>query len=396
MAKALTVRAIETARPGAARREVPDGLLRGLYLIVQPSGAKSWAVRYRLGTVPRKFTLGPWPAVTLDKARDLGRDAIIAAKRGEDPMQDRRAAEAVNSSTLRGIAEIYLAREAKAGRLRTIEQRRDAFERLIYPVLGNKPIGEIKRSDIVRLLDKVEDANGPRMADICLATVGKLMNWHATRDDDFKSPIVKGMGRALPAAERARDRILSDDELRRVWRAAEATPGPFGALVKFLLLTAARRNEAARMTWSELTGLDWTLPEARNKVKEDLVRPLSAAALAVLTGVPRIDGSEFVFTGGRQPFHDFSRAKRALDAKSGVTSWCLHDLRRTARSLMSRAGVNSDHAERCLGHVIGGVRGVYDKHKYRDEMLRAYELLAAQVARILDPQDNVVPLTRPA
>ncbi len=395
MTKALTVRAVEAAKPGAARREVPDGLLTGLYLIVQPSGGKSWAVRYRLRGVPGKFTLGSWPTVTLEAARELGRDAIIAAKRGEDPMQDRRTAEAADSSTLKAIAEMYLAREAKAKRLRTIDQRRDTFKRLVYPVLGNMPIAEIRRSDIVKLLDKVEDANGPRMADVCLAAVGKLMNWHAARNDDFKSPIVKGMGRAKPASERARDRILDDDELRRVWRAAEATPVPFGALVQFLLLTAARRNEAARMTWTELSGLDWTLPAGRNKVNQDLVRPLSAAALAILAGVPRIAGCEFVFTGGRRPFHDFSRAKRRLDAKSGVTAWTLHDLRRSARSLMSRAGVNSDHAERCLGHVIGGVRGTYDRHRYRDEMLRAYELLAAQINRIIDPQDNIVPLTRP-
>src|ERR1700674_4750772 len=103
MAKALTVRAIETAKPGGARREIPDGLLAGLYLIVQPSGAKSWAVRYRLGAVPRKFTLGPWPAVTLDKARELCRDAIIAAKQGRDPIKARRKAEAAASDTLRAI-----------------------------------------------------------------------------------------------------------------------------------------------------------------------------------------------------------------------------------------------------------------------------------------------------
>src|SRR5262249_10889706 len=160
-------------------------------------------------------------------------------------------------------------------------QRRNTFERLVYPMLGDRPIGEIKRSDIVRLLDRVEDKHGKRSADVVLAAVRRLMNWHATRDDEFRSVLVRGMSRTN-AAERARNRFLNDDELRRVWQAAERMDGPFGPLVKFLLITAARRSEASAMRWSELSGLDWTLPAARNKTKQDLVRPLSAAALAVL------------------------------------------------------------------------------------------------------------------
>ena len=111
------------------------------------------------------------------------------------------------------------------------------------------------------------------------------------------------------------------------------------------------------MRWSELKGLDWILPAARNKVKADLVRPLSVAALAALVDGPRIEARDFVF----RPLRASAKLKRELDERSGVTGWVLHDLRRTARSLMSRAGVNADHAERCLGHVIGGVRATYDR-----------------------------------
>jgi integrase len=162
-------------------------------------------------------------------------------------------------------------------------------------------------------------------------------------------------------------------------------------------LTAARRNEAADLGWDEIDGRNWTLPAARNKTQLDLVRPLSGAALAVLAAQPRIAGCRWAFTAsGKRPLISFSALKRNFDVACGVTGWTLHDLRRTARSLMSRAGVASDHAERCLGHVIGGVRRIYARHEFYDEKARAFEALAAQIERIINPQENVVPLARPA
>src|SRR5262249_40661398 len=130
---------------------------------------------------------------------------------------------------------------------------------------------------------------------------------------------------------------------------------------------------------------------ARNKVKKDLARPLSGAAQGVVESAPRIGRYVFTFDG-KKPIGGFSKLKARLDDACGVKDWTLHDLRRTARSLMSRAGVPSDHAERCLGHVIPGVRGVYDKHRYVEEMRVAFEALAAQIDCIVDPQENVVAL----
>jgi integrase len=230
------------------------------------------------------------------------------------------------------------------------------------------------------------------MADNSLAIIRKIMNWHAARSDDFRPPIVRGMARVRPE-QRTRERILDDDEIRMVWRAAEAMADPFARFVQFLLLTAARRMEAARMQWSELLGSDWTLPAARNKVGKELIRPLSAAALDILAKVPRFVDCSFVFSySGKTALNDFSWGKNRFDAQAGITGWRLHDLRRTARSLMSRAGVNADHAEQCLGHIIGGVRGRYDRHSYYIEKKRAFEELAAQIERILHPQDNVMAL----
>ena len=200
------------------------------------------------------------------------------------------------------------------------------------------------------------------------------------------------MARVKPGEQR-RQRVLDDDEIRTLWRAAEAAPSVFGYLVQFLLLTAVRRNEAAGMRCSEVVGDNWIIPAQRYKTNLELVIPLSAAGRTMLARVPRIGNSDFVFTtDGKTPISGFSKFKRAFDQACGVTGWTLHDLRRTARSLMSRAGVPSDHAERALGHVIGGIRSTYDRHEFYQEKKHAFAALADQLDHILHPHDNVIPL----
>jgi integrase len=207
----------------------------------------------------------------------------------------------------------------------------------------------------------------------------------------------------LKASERARERVLSNQELTAIWRTASQLEGPFPAFVKFLLLTGARRSEAAGMRWAEVDDAgDWTLPASRNKVKRDLVRPLSQAAQAVLAAQPKI--GEFVFSSdGRTSIAGYSKHKKRFDAavleklrkqdpEAGpLDNWTLHDCRRSARTWLSRAGVNADIAEQCLGHVLAGVRGVYDRHSFYDEKKRAFEALAALIERITNPPpDNVL------
>ena len=213
--------------------------------------------------------------------------------------------------TLRAVCEEYLSRDG--AKLRSAEQRRATLNRLVYPALGLHPISEIRRSDIIRLLDQIEDERGPVMANRTLAIVRRVMNWHSARSDDFRSPIVQGMTRA----ENARERVLNDDELRALWKAT-ADARVFGAYVRFLLLTTARRNEAAEMRWSEIAGGEWTLPAARNKTAQDLVRPLSGAAQEVLVSLPRV--CEFVFSrNGKGAMGGIAEMRAALSYASGVT-----------------------------------------------------------------------------
>jgi integrase len=394
MSKALTAIAIDRLKPKAARYEVPDGGQRGLLAVVFPSGKKSFVVRYRFGGVKRKLTLG---GISLAAARKAAAAALYEVHEGRDPAEVKKATQAkaagAVANTVKAVCEKYLAAKDGGGKLRTTGDRKVAFERLVYPAIGKVPVGSLRRSQVVTLLDSIQHQSGDRMADITLAYLRKALNWHAGRVDDFNSPIVKGMGR-YNGVEQARVRTLNDDELRAIW-AATNDPTPFNALVRFLLLTAARRNEARGLTWTEIDGSDWKLPAARNKAKVELTRPLSRAAQAVLTAQPRIDEGPFVFTTtGHHPL-SMSKPKAAFDKVCGVKDWTLHDLRRTARTLLSRAGVAPDHAERCLGHKIGGVRAVYDQHKYHREMATAFETLASLVERIVHPPADVVtPLRR--
>ncbi|PWT93563.1 MAG: hypothetical protein C5B56_00570 [Proteobacteria bacterium] len=392
MTRKLTTKAIDNFKPGPRRREISDGG-SGLWLVLQPSGARSWAVRYRHAGRPTKLTLGPWPTLSLAAARKGAADALLELTQGRDPATARKTAAltaaAARANTLAAVVAEYLKREG--GKLRTLDQRVSILDRLILPVLGTRPIADIKRSEIVRLLDGVEDRSGPRMADVALAVLRRIMVWHATRSDDFVPPIVRGMTRQN-AAEHRRSRILDDDELRRLW-IATAGGQPFSNLVRLLLLTAARRNEAARMRWAEVGGGVWTLPASRSKTKTEIVRPLSKTAQAILAAQPH--ASEWAFsTTGTGPLKQFAAPKAKLDAAAGLAGYRLHDLRRTARSLLSRAGVNPDVAERCLGHALPAIRATYDRHRYVDEMAHAFEALATLIERIAHPTDAVVAFRR--
>jgi integrase len=386
--KPLTDRAIRALKPAPAgkRRLVWDAQVPGLGLRVTDTGAKTFVlvIRYPGDRNPSPRALGTYGAMTLEAARTKGREWLAAIANGIDP-KVREAAR--RADTLQAIADTYLKRESQ---LRTINQRRAILQRLVLPKFGARPIEDIRKGEIVALLDRIDDKNGPAMAQYTMATLRRLFTWHAGRSDDFRSPIVRGMGRLKPSEQR-RQRVLDDDEIRALWRAAEATPSVFGYLVQFLLLTAVRRNEAAGMCRSEVVGDDWIIPPQRYKTNLELVIPLSPAAKAVLASVPQF--GELVFTtDGKTPISGFSKFKRAFDQACGVTGWRLHDLRRTARSLMSRAEVPSDHAERALGHVIGGIRSTYDRHAFYPEKKRAFAALANQLDRILhQPDTNVIP-----
>ena len=341
-------------------------------------------------------------------ARNVADEARVMVAKRIDPIQadKEKRKKAAPENTFRAAAKLYFDQNRA---LRTVDQREKAFDRLVYPVFGDRGIESIKRSEIVALLDGIAKRQGPVMADYVLAMIRRLLLWHATRSDDYASPIVRGMARTS-TKERARKRVLSKLEIRALWRAAEEA-GLFGYYLQFVLLTATRRNEAAHIRRAEIEMSDWTIPASRYKTKIDHLVSLSQAACAVLAKVPRIGKTDFIFTpDGKQQIAGFGCRKenfdtlmlsqlRKLTEEAGedgahvqLDRWTLHDLRRTARTLMSELAVPSEHAEACLGHVKQGVEGTYDRYQYYAEKKDAFAKLADFVDRIVNPGSNVVAL----
>jgi integrase len=363
---------VDQLRPG---QSIADLDVQGFSARCLPSGAVSFDLRYRTATGERRrYSLGVLGKVTADQARSLAEKHLDDLAKNIDPAVQR---ERQRGTTINAVLDNYIDRVLNTKR--TAPAQISAFDRLVRPEIGTRTIYDLQRKEIAAMMDTIEDANGRVMADRALAYLRAALNWQQARDDNFVNPIVRGMQRTSPK-ELERDRVLTDDEIKAIWKAT--AKDVFGALVRFLLLTAARRDEARRMTWQEIKGSDWTLPAARNKAKVDLVRPLSKAAQDVLKARPH--KSDYVFVGPRgvRAVGDGNGGKERLDQASGVTGWRLHDLRRTASTLMSRARVLPDYKERCLGHVIGGIRGKYDKWEFIDEKREAYEKLAKLVGEI--------------
>jgi integrase len=400
----ITKRSVEALRP---RSIISDEEIKGFVARRPGSGAVTYGFRYRPKDGPtrqRWLTLGRHGNITVEQARTLAKKRAGEVADARDPVAEDKAkqiekekAKLAISNTVNAILDLFVARHVN--QLRSGYQIVRAFNIYVRPRIGKIAIYELKRRDIVEMLDAIEDENGPVMADRVLAHVRKAFNWQAARDDQFSPPIVRGMARTKPA-ERARTRSLSDDEIGSLWVALDSdeVPLPFRNIVRVLLLTAQRRNEVGLMRTEEIDGHTWTIPAERYKTGIPNTVPLTNEARRWIGD--REAGFLFSCNGGKKAFNGYSKAKSQLDrviarhrrkAKlKAMPPWTLHDLRRTARSLMARAGVPSDVAEQVLGHKIPGVRGVYDRHSYAAEKREALEKLGALIERMLDPSANNV------
>ncbi|TFV34711.1 site-specific integrase [Bradyrhizobium frederickii] len=411
--KELTVTMIDRLKaPAAGRLWVADSVVPGFGVRVTDKGAKTFVLRTRYPgeTNASRREISKVGEIDLAEARDKARNWLKLIGEGKDPAQveaeQRRSQVAKDATTVNAVLDAFEKDHVEG--LRSGDQVKAAFTNHVRPRIGDRSIYDLKRSDITTMLNEIKAESGPVMADRVLAHVRKAFNWQMIQDDEFKSPIVRGMAKTKPK-ERRRKRILADDEIRDVWKALEQIEQPacYPRYVKSLLLAMTRRNESARMHTDELESDLWVIPAARYKNKQDHVIPITPAIRELIGEKPAgCDGNSwFVFstTHGAKPFSGFSKAKKELDrlvdkirkaeGRAPMKQWQLHDLRRTGRSLMSRAKVDADHAERCMGHVIGGVRETYDRYEYLDEKRKAFEALASMLDMILNPPaDNVVPM----
>lgn len=399
MARALTTKAVDNLKPDPARRlEIPDPGLTGLYLVVQPSGSKSWALRYRFAGKPVKLTLGRWPVMGVADARSAASKALERIDRGENPADDKKAAKAAaepGRDKLRSVIEVFLARHAS--RNRRPEAVSAMFQREVLDKWGEREIQTITKRDMIELLDAVVDRGSPVTANRLRAHLNTLFNWAKGRDILQVNPLD---GVKPPAPEKPRDRVLSDNELRLFWAACEGLGHPFGPLYRFLLLTGQRLREAAEMTWPELNGTTWILPAGRAKNGSEHLIPLSPAAIAILEAQPRI-GRYLFSTTGSTPVSGFTHAKQRLDRLMAeaankdlpkgaeplhIPPFTIHDLRRTAATGMAGLRVPPHVVEAVLNHRSGtrrGVAAVYNRFDYAEEKRAALEAWAGAVFELV-------------
>jgi integrase len=386
-------------KPEAEPYEVGDAVQRGLRLYVSTKGEYGWRVRYRYpkGPAGKPRVLVLQSGVTLEQARKLASDAMFKLSQGVDPGVQRKAdiqsaqeeKQRASLTTMRSVFERFM--EMKGNELRTAHSRKRQMERLILPTLGGMQVDEITKSLMTALLDKIEQDNGDRTADIMLAAVNRALNWHESRSDDFVNPLRRMRPRRENPKDYARERFLTDDEIRDVWAATFKTPGLYGPVVRFLLLTGCRRSEATDLRWSEIEGDLWTLPASRSKSKRKVIRPLSKAALEVVNSMPRIVDCPFVFPGRYN--HTPYRMNKPechqvlLDASPNTKfagPWTLHDLRRTFTGKLIEAEVRVDIREMLLGHTLPLLRHHYEANikAFFPAMRDAVEKVAAEIERI--------------
>jgi integrase len=377
----LTALSIANIQPRARRYAVPDGGCRGLYLNVYPTGRKSWSVRYRFGGIPRNLTLDGF--LPLAQARMAATKALADVAQGGDPAAAKLAAKAAavqrGPDTIALLAEQFVEQHAKR-KTRENSWRATAgiFRNIVVPVWGARNVREIRRRDVIELLEAVA-SDRPVMANRVRAVLSRFFRWLADRDVIAASPCV---GIAAPTRETPRERVLSDAELRRLWLAAEAIGGPAGACIKLLILTGQRRGEIAGLRWSEVDGDLLVLPSERMKGRQAHIVPLSAQAAAIIASMPRIGERVFNAYVG-----NFDRIKQDFDTRMGDTpKWVIHDVRRSVASGMAKIGIAVPVIEKLLAHRSGtfrGVVGTYQRHSFLPETANAVQRWADHIDRLV-------------
>lgn len=435
---------LKAKAPAAGRREIPDGGT-GLYLVVHASARRTWVFRYRAGGRTAKYTLGrvrvleagetePTGApaagdpITLGQAREQAAALQRRVSRGEDPAAEKRGATTDAPKTFGEAFELFVILHARTKtRATTAAETERLVARWVMPKWKRRPLAEIRRKDIVPLLDEVVAKGAPVSANGVLAAIRKFFNWCVERGYLEQSPCTTVK---KPTNVVARDRVLTDEELAWVWRGAERQGYPYGSLIQTLILTGQRRGEVTNMLWSELdlAARVWRLPSHRVKNGRTHDVPLSDAVIAILKELPRFDGEpDYVFaTGARRfgtsgqddegprqlaSFSGFSKSRDELNqivldlrreaaAAAGgdaedvkaFADWRVHDLRRTVATGMARLGVAQPVVEKVLNHQSGsfaGIVGVYQRYEYAKEKREALDGWAKHVSAQLGAARDV-------
>lgn len=378
MRKALTSKTLEALKPQVKRYEVHDVYCPGMSVRVSAQGQKVFTVKFRYGLAQKRMKLGIYPRISLATAREKAIDILRQVDEGIDPTKRRRTANLKVESVCRDFIRLHAQPRNKSWR-----EAERILEREFITTFGQRDIREIKRFDVLEMMDAALARGSSYQANRILSHIRKLFNWCLERGVIEASPIV---GLKPPTKELSRERTLEDDEVARLLRACRNDVYPFRQFAPLLLATAQRRGELAEMRWSEIDfeAKTWVIPSERSKNGKAHVVPLSAFSLGMLAEVPRfLDCNDYVFTTTRKsPVSGFSKALCRLSEGS---DWRWHDLRRTAATGMARLSVAPHVVEKILNHVSGiisGISAVYNRHFYDHEKRDALEQWGEALSRL--------------
>lgn len=361
-----------------------DDDLAGFGLCVNRGGSRQWIVQYRnaLGKT-RRETLGRVGLLSATEARRAASERLARVKLGEDPHAEKAKAKVRAALTVGSKIEPYLELAASRQRPSSLRDTRRYMQETWKP-LHREPLHAITRAQVAERLAEIARDSGPYAANRARAALSAFYAWLIGTGAAENNPVI---GTLKSAQEERRSRVLTKPEMRAILGACRNDD--FGRIVRLLLLTGQRRDEVAAMLWDELdlAGGIWHLPGSRTKNGLPHDVPLSRPTLNILAGLPQLEGHAHVFGDGPGAFSGFSKAKAALDRRSGVTNWRLHDLRRTASTGMNSVGVLPHVVEAVLNHISGskaGVAGVYNHALYNPEKRAALDLWA-EFLETLDP-----------
>jgi integrase len=344
-------------------------------------GAKTWVFLYRVGGRLKRMTLGRYPAMSLAEAREAWRSARNDIALGHDPAKVMN--RNVPTTVFAEVVDDWFKRDQ--GKNRTVASVRRAIDRDVLAAWAHRQVADLGRRDVLDLIDGIVDRGSPTMARRVHAFLHRFFNWCVGRGIIDVNPMAN---LPKPGREISRERVLTDDELTSIWRASNALGFPFGPAIRMLLLTGARRSEVGGLRWKEISGDIIKLEGSRTKSGAPHTIPLSAPAVAIVQQLPRLAGSDFVFTvNGLKPAFGWANAKSRLDKSASIAPWRIHDLRRTVATGLQKLGVGLQVVESILGHVGGsraGVVVIYQRHTYDAEKRAALEAWGAHVMALLD------------
>ena len=372
----MTKSAVDALKAASKDTVYWDAGLPGFGVKVTPRSRKVFVVLYRIGGAGsrlRKYTIGPYGRVTLQMARAEAQKVLAARLEGRDPATEKRESKRrMTADRIDDLIEVFIVQHVSKTRKAAEISR--LLRREVVSRWGNRCVHAIGKRDIVELASEIAQRGTPMAANTLLKVIKTFLNWCVGRAVIDASP---AEGVPLPGKEVARDRVLTNNELASVIRAARQIGGAYGGIVEMLALTGQRREEVAQMVGDEIdfNSRTWTLPGSRTKNGKPHIVHLSEACIKLIKRASGL-GSYVFSISGVKPFQNFTNAKRALDELSGVTGWRLHDLRRTCVSGMAGLGVPPHVADKILNHqsgTISGVAAVYQRHDFLAERKLALE-----------------------